>query len=80
MGVCGDDAIVDEQLQKVKKAGYKLYCIGCGKFDFVWGMAKNLDETLTRNNMEHIFYVTDGGHTWSNWRVYLNTFAPLLFK
>lgn len=80
MGVRGDDAIVDEQLQKVKKAGYKLYWIGCGKSDFVWGMAKNLDEALTRNNMEHIFYVTDGGHTWSNWRVYLNTFAPLLFK
>ena len=23
-------------------------------------MAKNLDEALTRNNMEHTFYVTEG--------------------
>ena len=43
-------------------------------------MAKNLDEALTRNNMEHTFYVTEGGHTWSNWRKYLNSFVPLLFK
>ena len=23
---------------------------------------------------------SDGGHVWANWRLYLNTFAPLLFK
>ena len=25
-------------------------------------------------------YVSDGGHVWANWRLYLNTFAPKLFK
>lgn len=80
MGVRGDAETVDKQLLPVKQGGYKLYWIGCGETDFVWEMAKNLDAALTRNGMEHTFYVTDGGHTWSNWRKYLNTFAPLLFK
>ena len=80
MGVRGDAETIDKQLLPVKQGGYKLYWIGCGETDFVWEMAKNLDAGLTRNGMEHTFYVTDGGHTWANWRKYLNTFAPLLFK
>ncbi len=80
MGTRGTDAEVDATLKPVKDAGYKLYWIGCGETDFVWEMAKNLDAALTRNGMEHTFYVTGGGHTWANWRVYLNTFGQLLFK
>lgn len=79
-GIRGEQAAVDAQLQGIKKAGYKLYWIGCGSDDFTYASNKNLDEALTRNGMEHTFYVTGGGHTWANWRVYLNTFAPLLFK
>ena len=71
---------VDAAFQAIKKAGYKLYWVGCGSEDFLWESAKNLDATLTRNGLEHTFYVTVGGHTWSNWRIYLNTFLPLLFK
>lgn len=71
---------VEQQLLKVKNAGYKLYWIGCGTSDFVWQSAQNLDANLTKLGMQHTFYVTDGGHTWSNWRKYLNTFAQLLFK
>ncbi|MDX8338945.1 alpha/beta hydrolase-fold protein [Draconibacterium sp. IB214405] len=80
MGVRGDAETVDKQLQGVKEAGYKLYWVGCGESDFVWEMAQNLDAALKRNDMEHTFYVTDGGHTWANWRKYLNTFGQLLFK
>ena len=70
----------DAAFQAIKKAGYKLYWVGCGTEDFVWESAKNLDAALTRNGLEHTFHVTSGGHTWSNWRIYLNEFAPLLFK
>jgi enterochelin esterase-like enzyme len=80
IGVRGDAAEVDKQLQAVKQGGYKLYWFGCGESDFLWQMAKELDAALTRNGMEHTFYVTDGGHTWANWRKYLNTFGQLLFK
>ncbi len=79
-GMGGEPAEIDPKLQKIKEAGYKLYWIGCGNEDFTFASNQNLDEALTRNGMEHTFYVTGGGHTWANWRVYLNTFAPLLFK
>jgi len=71
---------LNTQLQAVKKAGYKLYWLACGKDDFVWARAQELDAALTKNGLTHTFHVTDGGHTWANWRKYLNTFAPMLFK
>jgi enterochelin esterase family protein len=74
------DQNIDEKLQGVKKAGYKLYWFACGQEDFLWDRAKIMDEALTRNGVEHTFFVTPGGHTWANWRVYLNTFGQLLFK
>ena len=80
MGISENQAGIDEKLQGIKKAGYKLYWIGCGSSDFTFASAKNLDAALTRNGLEHTFYITEGGHTWANWRVYLNTFGQLLFK
>ena len=74
------NADVDASFQAIKKAGYKLYWVACGTDDFLWENAKNLDAALTKNGLEHTFFVSDGGHTWANWRKYLNTFAPLLFK
>lgn len=71
---------LDAKLQGVKKAGYKLYWFACGNTDFLWESAKSLDAALTKNGLEHTFFVTPGGHTWANWRIYLNTFAQLLFK
>ena len=64
----------------IKKAGYKLYWIGCGTADFAWPGTEVLDKALTRNGMEHTLFASDGGHVWANWRLYLNTFARLLFK
>lgn len=80
MGIRADQPDIDAKLQGIKKAGYKLYWIGCGNEDFTFEGAKLLDQALTRNGMEHTFFVSGGGHTWSNWRIYLNTFGPLLFK
>lgn len=79
---CGmrDGENVDAQLQAIKKAGYKLYWIGCGTDDFAWPGTETMVEILKRNGLEHTLYASDGGHTWDNWRLYLNTFAPLLFK
>jgi len=71
---------LDSQLQGIKKAGYKLYWIGCGTSDFAYAGSQVLDQALTRNDMPHTFYKSTGGHEWKNWRLYLNTFAQLLFK
>ena len=80
-GVAVTSKDIDAQLQGIKKAGYKLYWIGVGSEDPLAGTsAKNLDAALSRNGMVHTFLITGGGHTWANWRVYLNTFGQLLFK
>ena len=80
--IADDKAKADynDQFKALKKAGYKLYFLACGDTDFLFESAKLLDKTLTDNGLKHTFYVSPGGHTWSNWRIYLNTFAPLLFK
>ena len=69
-----------EQVATLKKAGVKLYFLACGNTDFLFQGSQNLDKTLTEQGLDHIFYVSDGGHVWANWRLYLNTFAPMLFK
>jgi enterochelin esterase-like enzyme len=70
----------ETQFKALKKEGYKLYFLAVGESDFLFESAKVLDEMLTDNGLKHTFFVTPGGHTWSNWRIYLNTFAPQLFK
>ena len=71
---------LDADLQGIKKAGYKLYWVGCGTDDFAWPGTEILDKALTRNGLEHTLFASAGGHVWANWRLYLNTFARLLFK
>ena len=72
---------LDADLQGIKKAGYKLYWIGVGKDDTnAYKNSQVLDQALTRNGMPHTLYVSNDAHVWKNWRLYLNTFARLLFK
>lgn len=70
----------DEQIVALKNAGVSLYFLACGTSDFLYEGSKTLDATLTKNGLNHIFFQSEGGHTWANWRLYLNNFAPLLFK
>jgi enterochelin esterase-like enzyme len=42
--------------------------------------SKNLDALLTKVGINHKFTLSSGGHTWANWRIYLNEYAPMLFK
>lgn len=71
---------LDAQLQAVKKGGYKLYWLACGNTDFLYERANELDAALTKNGLQHTYFVSEGGHEWKNWRLYLNTMAQLLFK
>jgi enterochelin esterase-like enzyme len=54
--------------------------LGCGKTDFVFDSANALDKLLSDKGIDHIYTVTEGGHTWPNWRYYLNEYAAMLFK
>ena len=69
-----------EQLAALKKAGVKLYFLACGNTDFLFQRAEDMHAKLDNLNFPHEYFVSEGGHTWANWRLYLNTFAPKLFK
>ena len=69
-----------EQINALKKTGVRLYFLACGTDDFLWEGSVTLDKTLTECGLDHVFFKSDGGHVWANWRYYLNSFAPLLFK
>jgi enterochelin esterase family protein len=69
-----------EGLLGIKKAGYKLYWLAAGTADFAYPGASTLDKVMNDNGMPHTFYTKDGGHTWSNWRIFLNEMVPLLFQ
>ena len=69
-----------EQIAALKKAGVKLYFLACGNTDFLFQGAEEMHAKLNEQGLEHEYFVSDGGHVWSNWRLYLNTFAQKLFK
>jgi enterochelin esterase family protein len=77
-GARGD---ITERLQALKKAGVKLYYVGCGEADTgAAANSKNLVTQLAKVGINHKFTLNSGGHTWSNWRIYLNEWAPMLFR
>jgi enterochelin esterase-like enzyme len=58
----------------------KLFSISVGDKDFALNGSKNLNELLNKRGIQHQYNVSGGGHTWINWRHYLNDYAPLLFR
>jgi enterochelin esterase family protein len=72
---------ITDKLQALKKAGVKSYYVGCGQADNICiEGSRNLDALLTKVGINHKFTFSPGGHTWANWRIYLNEWAPMLFK
>jgi len=67
-------------LEKLRKSGVKLYWIGCGKDDFLFKSAGDLRKFLDENKFPYTYRESTGGHTWTNWRIYLSELAPKLFK
>jgi len=70
----------DSSLEAQMKNGYKLYWIGIGKTDFLYKANEEYRAKLDKMGMKYTYVETEGGHTWTNWRVYLSQIAPLLFK
>jgi enterochelin esterase-like enzyme len=68
------------KLEVLKNSGQKLYWIACGKDDFVYAGVVTLRNTLDKVGLKYVYRESTGGHTWSNWRIYLSEFAPMLFK
>lgn len=59
----------------------KLFEITCGDKDtLAFAGSKNLAEILKKRNINHKLNISGGGHTWINWRIYLNDYAQKLFQ
>ncbi len=61
-------------------ANLRLFWIGIGKTDFLLERNDNLLKLLREREVKHMFRLSEGGHTWKNWRSYLHEFAQLLFR
>ena len=62
------------------KKGMKLLWLSTGADDFLLPTTKATVEVLLKHGFKPEFKETMGGHTWINWREYLNVFTPLLFQ
>ena len=79
---------IDEAETKYAKAlndpsfnkGKKLFWVGIGKDDFVMDANKKTLALFDKHQIKYQYKETSGGHTWINWRQYLNEYAPLLFN
>ncbi len=59
----------------------KLFWIAAGEHDQLAGAsAKHLTEVLNTHGIKNDYHESEGGHTWINWRHYLNDYAQLLFR
>jgi enterochelin esterase family protein len=65
---------------KQASAALKLVYYAYGREDFVARNSALLKGTLTKYGIKFTLHETGGGHTWINWREYLNDFAPRLFR
>ena len=62
------------------KKGLKLLWFSTGKDDFLLPTTNATVELLKKHGFTPVFKESTGGHTWINWRLYLNDFAPQLFQ
>jgi enterochelin esterase-like enzyme len=62
------------------KKGLKLVWFSTGSDDRLITTSKSTVDLLNKHGFNPGFKESPGGHTWINWRNYLNEFAPQLFQ
>ena len=80
MGVKVDESIKVQQINALKNANPSLYWIAVGKDDFLYESVVKMRKELDAQQFKYIYRESAGGHTWTNWRVYLSEFATMIFK
>jgi enterochelin esterase family protein len=70
----------DNKLKRQFKNAPALYWIAIGSDDFLYKQNATYRAHLDSLGLPYTYVESDGGHTWVNWRNYLMTFAPMLFK
>jgi len=70
-----------DELDNAKwKKGLKLVWLSTGKDDFLIETSRKTVDLLKKHGFNPVYAESSGGHTWINWRNYLNEFAPQLFQ
>ena len=62
------------------KKGVKLLWFATGKDDGLITTTQATVDLLKKHGFMPVFKESPGGHTWINWRNYLNEFVPQLFQ
>jgi len=62
------------------KKGLKLLWFATGSEDFLIQTTRETVDMFKKHGFSPVYKETGGGHTWTNWREYLNEFAPQLFQ
>lgn len=57
-----------------------LYWIGIGKTDPLYGEVASLRKKFDLCLYPYTYFESEGGHVWTEWRIYLEEFAQLIFK
>jgi enterochelin esterase family protein len=58
----------------------KLFWIGVGREDITYQVVTDYVKVLDEKKIKHELFLSDGGHTWMNCKLFLSTVAPKLFK
>jgi enterochelin esterase family protein len=88
-GILGGDSLSARRFEDAHRSTFddpnindkiKLFWLGIGKEDFLLPYSRQTRAVLDAHHIRYTYQESEGGHTWPNWRAYLNAFAPLLFR
>lgn len=88
-GILGGDSLAAQRFESAHQAVFddpkinsriRLLWMAIGKEDFLLPYSRQTRAVLDAHHVKYSFQVSEGGHTWPNWRAYLNAFTPLLFR
>jgi enterochelin esterase family protein len=69
-----------EQLKALLAAKPKLYWIGIGKGDFLYGTVTKMRKLYDELGFPYSYRESGGIHNWNEWRLYLTELAPKYFQ
>ncbi len=79
-GVELDEEERTRQIRRLQEADPELYWVAIGEDDFLYESVVTMRERLDALDFDYEYRESEGGHTWSVWRIYLSEFAPKLFR
>ena len=62
------------------KKGLKVFWFATGKEDRLMPTTEGTVTMLKKYGFSPVMVQSEGGHTWLNWRDYMNQFVPQLFQ